>query len=170
VKLRLLSAAALLFTGCQHRTPAPTPAAPPSPAPAATNAPVDQPAPRPSLPARMPVPAGNPQGLPVDSEAKLDASLIAITRAFRGGPEAVQREVAAASLDEKDHKIKVQVIAADAKFVPDLKAQIAKAGGEITADIQNSIWAYLPPGAIAELSRLDSVWSMSAARPTNFPK
>jgi hypothetical protein len=175
----LLSGCALLMAGCQHRTPQPPAAVLPQPQPASVGPPAAAPqppaAPAPRLAAppqidsaqQLPLPPVAPRNLS-NAEMKLDAALLTLARAARSqDPSAAAREMATAKLEQKDRKVKVEIVATDKKSVPEMKLRIAQLGGEITAELENHIWAYVPPAAIDDLSHMDTVWSMASTRATN---
>jgi transposase InsO family protein len=150
----------MFLSACRHHTAPPkTPAAPSASQPAAA-----QPAAQQAVTEHPVLPPVSAPAALSDAEKKLDTALIEIARAWRsGGAAAAGREMEARSLDTKDQKVKVEIVARDKAAMPELKQRIVQLGGEVTAELENHIWVYLPAAAIDDLSRADIVWTMSAS-------
>lgn len=113
--------------------------------------------------AQIPKPADAPRLS--ESEKKLDGTLLALTRAQ--DPPAAAKEM---RLEERESKIKVEIVATSKEAVAALKTQLQTLGAGNIQALENHIWAYIPIGSVTPLSQSDLVWSMSVSRPLIVPE
>jgi hypothetical protein len=117
--------------------------------------------PTPSLPV---VPDKPPAANTADS--KLDAALLSLSQASKAGTMEQKVKDLSAQLDLKEGKVKVEIVAVRTDPIASLKEKLAGAKFEMTAELENHLWGYLPIAAIEQVSRMDQVWTLSAATPS----
>jgi hypothetical protein len=139
------------------QTPAVQTTAAQTPAPAATEAAM----PKVNLPAP---PEKSSASSP--AEGKLDTALLSLSQAVKAGTADRKMKDLSSQLDFKDGKVKVEIVVLRTASLDSFKRQLAGAKFEITAELENHLWGYLPVTSIEEVSKMDQVWTLSAATPS----
>ena len=98
-------------------------------------------------------------------EKKLDAALIAISRAHAAGGNARARVAAKTELVtvERD-RARVEVTCASNAAVANVRALIVRRGGAVLSTFENKAFAWVPFGAVARLASDERVWSLAVSR------
>jgi hypothetical protein len=116
---------------------------------------------------RASLPAAPEKQQPSNSaDSKLDSALLSLSQATKAGKADQKVKDLSAQLDFKEGKVKVEIVALRTAPIESLKQQLASTRFEMTAELENHLWGYLPVGAIDDVSKMDQVWTLSAATPT----
>jgi hypothetical protein len=90
-----------------------------------------------------------------ERERKLDQTLLRLSR--------TAGDVKSVSSANSRQRVKIEITARDRANVPELRKAISEASGETIVDLENHIFAMLPPSAILTLAARDEVFLMTVA-------
>lgn len=140
------------------------PAQSPQTAPAAPNQPPAQ--------ARTPPVPSPPAAAPAGPlEEKLDAPLLdLIQEKGISSAESLRKWSAKHSLSTPKGQIKVDIACRGDKGAAAVAAAVRKAGGRVTSQFQNTVFASLPVAAIKTVAARDEVWTMAVSRALARPR
>ena len=138
--------------------PTPAPPEPPSDAPGTEVPPADA----------VPLPGGDalPVAQPVTgADVKLDGVLLELVRARRTGGEAgvlayVERYQPGLSVD----RLRVQIVCESADQAASVREQVEGAGGTVTTNFANYIWAEVSLDEIETLAVTEAVWTIGVSQ------